>query len=215
MPTDYKKEWIEKSAIDYFSPFISLWLACNSWYISHYSDLNDTHSGDKGASDRDFINKLKEDTTGRNHLYTKFANLIDKIGKDGISFRTDIELLHYALERANLRPEKIKKCSLMYAVLDWNNKDKPPEKDESSPIVNLIQNPRTNQDGSVHVNYKADVIKLDQIYISSNRQHCFAGIFEIIYQVRNMLVHGKLNPDQYNHDVIKYCYRILWELMNE
>ena len=27
MPTDYKKEWIEKSAIDYFSPFISLWLA--------------------------------------------------------------------------------------------------------------------------------------------------------------------------------------------
>jgi len=61
MPTDYKKEWIEKSAIDYFSPFISLWLACNSWYMSHYSDLNGNHAGDSTASDRDFINKLKEE----------------------------------------------------------------------------------------------------------------------------------------------------------
>lgn len=63
MPTDYKKEWIEKAAIDYFSPFISLWLACNSWYMSHYSDLDDEYPGDKTASDRDFINKLKEDNT--------------------------------------------------------------------------------------------------------------------------------------------------------
>ncbi len=47
MPTDYKKEWIEKSAIDYFSAFISLWLACNSWYMSHYSDLNDNHPDDR------------------------------------------------------------------------------------------------------------------------------------------------------------------------
>ncbi len=30
MPSYYKKEWMEKSSIDYFSPFISLWLACNS-----------------------------------------------------------------------------------------------------------------------------------------------------------------------------------------
>lgn len=205
MPADYKKEWIEKSAIDYFSPFISLWLACNSWYMSHYSDLNDNHPGNNGASDRDFINKLKEDTTGRNHLYTKFADLIDKTGKDGISFRTDIELLHYALDRANLHPERINSCSLQSAVVDYNDKDNP---------INLIKNPRINQDGSVHANDEADVIKLDQIFITSNKQHCFAGLLEIVYQVRNMLVHGKLNPDKDEHDVVKYCYRILWELMN-
>ena len=205
MPVDYKKEWMEKSSIDYFSPFISLWLACNSWYMSHYSDLNDNHAGDRTASDRDFINKLKEDTTGRYHLYTKFTELIDKTGKDGISFRTDIELLHYALDRANLQPERIRNCSLQSAVIDYNDKDNP---------INLIKNPRINQDGSVHANDEADVIRLDQIFITSNRQHCFAGLFEIIYQVRNMLVHGKLNPDKDEHDVVKYCYRILWELMN-
>ena len=219
MPTDYKKEWIEKSAIDYFSPFISLWLACNSWYMSHYSDLNDNHVGDKKATDREFINKLKEDNTSRNHLYIKFTELIDKTGKDGISFRTDIELLHYALNRANLKTDKLGNCSLENAVINYNeyqnNKGKDEEnKNESGKPVCLIKTPKINKDGSVHANDEADVIRLDQIFITSNYQHCFAGLFEIIYQVRNMLVHGKLNPDKDEHDVVKYCYRILWELMN-
>ena len=204
MPVDYKKEWMKKSSIDYFSPFISLWLACNSWYTYHYADLNDNHPNGS-ATDREFINKIKEDTTSRNHLYTKFAELIDKTGKEGIAFRTDIELLHYALDRANLQPDRISSCSLRQAVVDYNNR---------SNTVNLIKNPRINQDGSVHAADQAYVIKLDQIYLTSNKQHCFAGLFEIIYQVRNMLVHGKLNPDKDEHEVVKYCYRILWELMN-
>ena len=204
MPNDYKKEWVEKSSIDYFSSFISLWLACNSWYMYHYADLNDNHPDGKLAQDREFINKIKEDTTSRNHIYTKFEDLIDKIGKDGISFRTDIELLHYALERVNLRPDRIDSCSLKSTVVDYQDKDNP---------INLIKSPRINQNGSVHANDEADVTKLDQIYITSNKSHCFAGIFEIIYQVRNMLVHGKLNPDKDEHEVVKYCYRILWELM--
>lgn len=197
MATDYKKEWMEKSSIDYFSPFISLWLACNSWYQSHYSEMN--------ANDREFIEKIKTDTTGRNHIYTRFEDLIDKAGKDGISFRTDIELLHYALDRANLRPDRIVSCSLRSAVVDYQDKDNP---------INLIKRPRINRDGSAHANDEADVTKLDQIYITSNKSHCFCGIFEIIYQVRNMLVHGKLNPDKDGHEVVKYCYRILWALMD-
>ncbi len=205
MPRDYKKEWIEKSSIDYFSPFISLWLACNSWYMSHYSDLNDVHPGDRTALDREFINKLKEDTSGRNHLYLKYVDLIEKINMNGISFRTDIELLHYALERANIVPKRIRNCSMRSAVVDYNDKDNP---------INLIMTPRINQDGSVRANEEAEVIKLDQIYITSNHQECFAGVLEIIYQVRNMLVHGSLNPDKDEHDVVKYCYRILWAVMN-
>ncbi|MGM0429796.1 MAG: hypothetical protein ACQEQ2_05805 [Pseudomonadota bacterium] len=205
MPVDYKKEWIEKSAIDYFSPFISLWLACNSWYMSHYSDLNDSHNGSGSASDRDFINKLKEDTSGRNHLFTKLSELLEKPGKEGISFRTDVELLHYSLERANLRPERISSCSLQSAVIDYNDRNS---------TINLIKRPQINQDGSVRASEEHDVIKLDSIYITSNKQHCMAGLVEIIYQVRNMLVHGSLNPDKDEHDVVKYCYRILWELMN-
>ena len=126
-------------------------------------------------------------------------------GKDGISFRTDLELFHYALNRANLQPKKIRSCSLQSAVVDYNDRESP---------VNLIKNPKINQDGSVHAHDEGDVIKLDQIFITSNKQHCFSGLLEIIYQVRNMLVHGNLNPDKDEHDVVKYCYRILWELMS-
>ena len=205
MPADYKKEWMEKSAIDYFSPFISLWLACNSWYMSHYSDLNDIHPGNKNAKDRDYINKIKEDTTGRNHLYCFFADHIDKDGREGIAFRTDLELLHYSLERANLIPKNIDRCSMLSAVVDYQDKVNP---------VNLIIRPRTNQDGTVHANDRNNVIKLDQIYITSNKQQCFAEVIEIIYQVRNMLVHGNLCPDKEQHNVVKYCYRILWAMMN-
>ena len=53
----------------------------------HYADLHDSHPGNKQASDREFINKIKQDTTGRNHLFNKFSGLIDTQGKDGIAFR--------------------------------------------------------------------------------------------------------------------------------
>lgn len=197
MPTSNTTKWMEKSSIDYFSPFISLWLACNSWYQSHYSEINGT--------DRDFINKLKTDDSGRNHLYNNYCNLIDKDNKTGIAFRTNIELLHYSLERANLKPDKIDLCSFQLAVTDYNDKDNP---------ENLIKTPRINRDGSVHADDEPNVMKLDRIYIISDENKFFAGLFEIIYQVRNMLVHGKLNPDKDEHEVVKYCYLILWDLMN-
>jgi hypothetical protein len=190
MPKDYKKEWIQKSSIDYFSPFIALWLACNSWYQSHYSELNGT--------DRDFINTIKTDKTGRNHLYQKYYDLVSKSDKDGISFKTNLELLHYALERTNLKPDKIEYCSFKYAVVDYNARDV----NNKHIVDELVSNKR-----------KANYIKLDKIYITNDSGKFFAGLFEIIYQVRNMLVHGKLNPDKDEHDVVKYCYMILWELM--
>ncbi len=42
----------------------------------------------------------------------------------------------------------------------------------------------------------------------------FSGLFEIIYQMRNILVHGNMNPEKDEHNVVKYCYFILWDLMN-
>ena len=197
MSTDYKKEWMDKSSVDYFPIFISLWLACNSWYKFHYSEISD--------SDRNVINEIKKDYSGRNHLYENFINLIETDDRNGTQFRTNVELLHYYLDRANLQPERISACSFQQAVTDYNNKEN---------LENLIENPRKNTDGSVHANDDPNVIKLDKIYITSDTEKFFAGLFEIIYQVRNMLIHGNLNPENDEHKVIKYCYLILWDLMN-
>jgi len=189
---------MNKSSIDYFSPFLSLWLACNSWYSSHYSEIQ--------GGDRSFINTLKTDFTGRNHLFGKFSDLIEKQDKTGIAFRTNLELLHYSLERANLISDKIGPCSFLQAVLDY---------DDKAIKTNLIMTPRLKHDRTAAIAEDApNVIKLDQIYITSNKIQFFPGLFEIIYQIRNMLVHGKLNPDKNEHEVVKYCYLILWDLMN-
>jgi len=194
---DYKKEWIEKASIDFFAPFLNLWLACNSWYRSHYAEITTT--------DRDFINTIKKDYSGRNQLLNKFKTLIIDVTKDGIAFRSNLEQLHYALERANLRPKKIPTCSFRSAVLDFF---------QPAVVTDLICNPKKNADGSVNATDAPNVCKLDKIFITSNYDYFFTGLFEIIYQVRNILVHGDMNPEKDEHNVVKYCYLILWDLIN-
>lgn len=197
--TDYRKEWSRKANIDYFAPFINLWLACNSWYKSHYSDLNN-------KCDRNFINKIKQDYSGRNQLFEKFKRLIDTDSMEGIYFRGNIEQLHYNLERAQLRPKDIDRCSFRAAVIDYERKQ---------DTEDLIIRPKINKDGKIHLNDVDKVIKCDEIYISNDFNKLFSGFFEIIYQIRNMLIHGDLNPKEDEHNVVKYCYLLLWDLMSE
>lgn len=53
---DLKKEWFNKARIDYHSPFLMLWLSCNSWYNFHYSL----------SKDREHIDKIKSDISNQN-----------------------------------------------------------------------------------------------------------------------------------------------------
>ena len=200
MPVDHRNAWTKKAEIDYFNPFLSLWLACNSWYKVHYGEVQ--------SRDREFINKIKFDITGRNQLGRRFKRLIDKDGKDGLSFRSNLEQLHYALEQAVLHPkedDELFRCSFHQAITDEAN---------HTNYQDLIKTPRINADGNVNGNDEDDVHKLDSIYIVSDFDTFFSGLFEVIYSVRNMLVHGSLNPDKAEHEVVKYCYLILWDLMD-
>ena len=107
--------------------------------------------------------------------------------------------------------------SFRSAVTDYNNK---------SNTENLIMAPPEKQNGLGHVSDEFsdepndeysdeyNAIKLEKIYITSDNKKFFAALFEIIYQIRNLLVHGKLNPEGDKlHEVVKYCYFILWDLM--
>ncbi len=195
---DYKKEWMAKSEIDYFAPFISLWLACNSWYRSHYSELNNV--------DRILIDKVKADFTGRNHLYIAFKK---KIEDNDRNFKTNVELLQSALLKANIKSEKLEyPCNFNYLLIDYSNRS-----NKASGYTNIIKNPKINTNGEVSIADSSLVIKLDQIYISSDMRIVFPGIFELIYTIRNQLIHGLLNPNKEEHEVVKYCYMILNDIM--
>lgn len=201
---DYKEAWLQKSRIDYFAPFVSLWLACNSWYRSHYSELGTQEY------DRTFINQLKTDFTGRNHMFQRFENcLLGSNEKKKISFKTNLELLHFSLNRAELKPKRlIYSCSFQYLLCDYANKD------DSNGYVNIVANPKINKDGTVSKTEEDNVIRLDSKYIISDIKTVFSGLLELIYQVRNMVIHGHVKPEKDEHEVVKYSYLILSELMS-
>lgn len=191
--SDFKKEWLGKANIDYFSQFMTLWLGFNSWYRSHYSEL--------GQRDRILIEKLKTDFTGRNQPYSKCVDLL-KEGqiKDNLKFKSDLESFHYSLLEANISYPKdhYPAYTIVFstALLDYSKR-----KDAAS-YVNLIRGPR-----------KPSKLKLDKIYIVSDSTIFFPCLLEMIYQIRCLLFHGHLEPNEKNHEVVKFCYFILSALI--
>ena len=199
---DHREAWLQKARIDYFAPFISLWLACNSWYRAHYSEMSN-------ATDRAFINKLKTDVSGRNHLYTQFKNLLkgDQTRKD-IAFKANLEMLHHSLTRANIKPERLLyPCSFTRFLIDYGRKD------HADGYVNIICNPKILKSGKLSSSDQGRVYRLDEIYITSDLDCVFSGLIETIYQIRNMVIHGYVRPEKDEHEVVKYCYLILADLL--
>ncbi len=193
---EYRKEWMNKARIDYFAPFVNLWLSCNAWYMDHYSELP--------PADRNHIDMVKSDVSARNHLYKRFKTLIEAANREGDIFRMNIEQFHFSLQQAALVSDKIGRISFEEAVCDYEHKESK---------TNLICRPRIKTDGQVYAEYAGAVRKLETIYVTSSIPVLFSGLFEIIYQVRNCLVHGKMNPGDVEYQVVKYGYLVLYDLM--
>lgn len=199
---DFKKEWFTKARVDYFSPFLNLWLACNSWYNFHYT-LD---------SDRAHVDKLKSDFSPSNKLYRKFQkNFIQGDTKEVINFLSLIELLHYSLAQAEIQSSKFaagKHLGLQHLLLEFS------QKSNANAYQSVILENALKVDGQLKAGIDG-VILNRQLVIDANAEKVFAGLVEIIYQVRCMLVHGELSPTHENHEVVKYCYLVLYELMKD
>jgi hypothetical protein len=53
----------------------------------------------------------------------------------------------------------------------------------------------------------------DTLKLINNPIDIFKGIIEIVYKIRCHFVHGQLEPNENNHEVVKYCYFLLRVLM--
>ena len=199
---DFKKEWFAKARVDYFSPFLNLWLACNSWYNFHYT-LN---------NDRAHVDKLKSDFSPSNKLYKKFQrNFIQEDTKEVINFLSLMELLHYSLAQAEIKPSKFaegKRLGFQHLLIDFS------QKDNTNVYLSVILEDTLKANGELKAGIEG-VILNKQLVIDADSEKVFAGLVEIIYQVRCMLVHGELSPTHENHEVVKYCYLVLYELMKD
>lgn len=194
---DYKKEWFTKSQVDYFSSFVSLWLSCNSWYNFHYSLAND----------RAHINKVKTDFTNTNKLFKEFDKLFTgSYTKEQKSLFANIELLHYSLNRKTLNaPNLIRPLNFENVLVDYALKS-----DLTAYAQITIDNAKTRT-GKLKASVNG--VDLGDIVLINDSRIVFAGLFEIIYQVRCLLVHGDLEPTDDVHEIIKYCYLIIYDLM--
>lgn len=190
---DFKKEWMGKANIDYFSQFMTLWMGFNSWYKSHYSDID--------GSDRRYIDKLKTDFTGRNQLYTKYQSLISEGQvKKNLWFKSNLESMHYSLNEADIHYPKgcvDRTISFTAALLNFNNRRNAVE------YRNLILD--------IH---RPNKVRLGKICITNDHSIVFPCLIEMLYQIRCLLFHGNLEPNEKTHEVVKSCYFILWDLMN-
>ncbi|MGT2925810.1 hypothetical protein [Streptococcus cuniculipharyngis] len=199
---DLKKEWFEKARIDYHSLFIMLWLSCNSWYNFHYSLTND----------REHINKIKSDRSSNNKLYQSFERLFLSDDKEGADFRNNITQLHYALIQAELEyrgndiPNGYTKMIFENLLTDFNKKT------DNTSYQNVIISDARTKTGKLKKKY-SDTHDLGDLVVVEDLGILFAGIFEIIYQVRCHLVHGSLKPSKENHAVVRCCYLILWDCL--
>lgn len=189
MSGDFYKEWRAKAEVDYFPQLVVLWLSTNAWYRSHYSEITT-------RKDRDFLNKLRDDHSTRNKIYTRFDRVLSAADtKDRAELINTIEALSFALNSAQLL---------------WD------EQNASSVITftNCLLSPNPKTYGSLVVKKRASGITIsDTLKMTDDRSALFNGCLEIIYQVRCQLVHGQLEPNDENHEVVKQCYFLLHLLM--
>ncbi|XVJ51402.1 MAG: hypothetical protein HEQ32_04705 [Vampirovibrio sp.] len=185
-------EWKQKAEIDYFAPFILLWLSFNAWYRSHYCELAE-------KSDRILINKVKEDTaSGRNPIYRNLKNHLENNYKLAQYFKHDLEMFHKALKGASLKPQKIIYLSLDKALVQYSD----------------IKKDCSYIDLTIPVKSRKSKIKIsDDFALIEDKELIFKGLIETIYQFRHLLIHGHVTPNKETLDVAEYAYKVLKALM--
>ena len=189
MSGDFYKEWRTKAEVDYFPQLVVLWLSTNSWYRSHYSEITT-------RKDRDFLNKLRDDHSTRNKIYTRFDRLLSAADtKERSELISAIEALSFALNSAQLLWDEQNPSSVM-------------------TFANCLLTSTPKSYGSLVVKKRAPGTTIsDTLKLTEDRSTLFNGLLEIIYQVRCQLVHGQLEPCSESHEVVKQCYFLLYLLM--
>jgi len=216
MPTtDNISNWFRSSEVDYFSAFIKLWLSFNAWYRQHYNE-------DYIKKDRDHINIIRGvynnrseglndyDTSTRNSIRRRFMNLMEQQDIESKEFRKYIEKFLYLFKEKNIegcfngQTKEEENLGQFFINSSW----------AESTIRKKIREQKYIYLTPPPVIERKQIIK-DAFIIKNDLEKLYSYIIEILYQIRNNLIHGNLSHTEQNHEIVKYCYLILYYLIKD
>ena len=198
MAVSNSKEWYEKSEIDYFSAFLKLWLAFNAFYKRLYQVNRSLRN------DRQFIEEIKNTN---NIVREKFQEyFITSESSEAVEFRFYLSVFvrRYGGTRSG---NKSVKRNDDVGLKPQMNGSVVEEIDFSTFIHARSHNLKKN-------NIRG-YIKIENIYIKEDIDLVFPVFIEMLYMMRNSLVHGIMEPKEDNHQTIKCCYILLRLLIKD
>lgn len=178
-------EWFEKSQIDYFSIFIKLWLSFNSLYKRIYQ--NDG----LGRVDRRYIEKLKAND---NIIKVNFVRLFSGDIEECKEFKMHLQELIKKYDGGLFGGIKITRTENVAPQMNGN----PLQEISFSDFIHS----RSTQLRRAPNGY----VKIGMMYIRNEPETIWPYYIEIMYMIRNQLVHGEMEPTDENNDIIKHCY---------
>lgn len=181
-------EWYKKSEVDYFSVFMKLWLSFNALYSRMFQGSN------FGSNDRKYIEELKN---SNNFLKIKFRSLFDEESPEGKEFKVYLMELMRKYDGGLFGGKRISKNERLKPQMNGNPLEEISfKKFIHSRCFQLKRTPR-------------GYAKINEMYIRNNTDEIWPYYIEIIYLLRNSLIHGGMEPTEENHEIIKICYHTL------
>lgn len=192
------RDWFKRAETDYFSAFIKLWLSFNSLYRRDY------HNRNFGKIDRKYIEALKAGNDSLNERFKKLFDF-DEESNEAREFRLHLIELVRKYDGGLFGQKTIQKTEYTKPQMNGIPLDEINFKDFIHPrSVQLKRIPN-----------KDEWINISKMYIKKAPEEIWPYFVEILYMIRNLLIHGEMEPTEENHEIIKNCYFVLSILIKD
>ena len=156
--TNNTAKWKSLSEIDYYSLFIKIWFAFNSWYKGHYPQC---------TNDRECIKELKNNADTRNSFYSQFKKLFNGTDREALNFQDNLEGFIVSLNVVSLTNPNNRQYN---GLINFKNA--------------LIDISTDSYQNLIKTDSQHNKRKLSSIFLINDEVLIFKALIEILYQVR-------------------------------
>ena len=189
------RRWVAKAEIDYMTHYVTAWITFNAWYTRKYS---------KVRGDRARIKKIACDPSGG--VARAIEYFIERGAQPCVEFRNHLSRLYNELEQIQL-DYKGRHLSFDHILGCESEIQSSPTKFSKEKAILKLPDNFYECDGYYFVRDPSHLLNPANVMVK-------ALVF-ILYQLRNRLFHGDLNPKDDLQAVYKHAYFILLAIDHE